>query len=244
MFEDSTFASIGRIRTRSRAGAVSAIVVESAALLALVLFPLVYPSVLPPRIRTVLLESPPRDVQQPHQPRAQSTPVAHSAINFVSIIAPTVIPHAPVSIDDTQEPQIALNPGEMTADNGTSDGTGNSPFGAAPAVRMARPAPRVPVRVLSSVVSGMIVEKILPRYPEIAVVTRTQGTVMLAAIISRIGTIENLRVVSGPAMLQQAALDAVRNWRYKPYCLTASLSKWRQRSTWSSSWMNEEVHNS
>jgi protein TonB len=43
--------------------------------------------------------------------------------------------------------------------------------------------------------------------------------VILQATISKTGTIENLRVVSGPAMLQQAALDAVRNWRYKPYLL-------------------------
>jgi protein TonB len=42
---------------------------------------------------------------------------------------------------------------------------------------------------------------------------------VLQATISRSGTIENLRVVSGPALLQQAALDAVRQWRYRPYLL-------------------------
>ena len=42
---------------------------------------------------------------------------------------------------------------------------------------------------------------------------------VLAATISKQGTIENLRVVSGPAMLQQAALDAVKTWRYRPYLL-------------------------
>jgi protein TonB len=41
----------------------------------------------------------------------------------------------------------------------------------------------------------------------------------LQATISKAGGIENLRVVSGPPMLQQAALDAVRSWRYKPYLL-------------------------
>ena len=46
-----------------------------------------------------------------------------------------------------------------------------------------------------------------------------QGTVVLQATISKSGTIENLRVMSGPAMLQQAALDAVRTWRYRPYLL-------------------------
>ena len=46
-----------------------------------------------------------------------------------------------------------------------------------------------------------------------------QGTVILQATISKSGTIENLRVISGPAMLQQAAIDSVRNWRYRPYML-------------------------
>lgn len=219
MFEDSTFASTGKIRTRSRAGAIVAIVVESAALLALVLFPLVYPSVLPPRFRTVLLEPPLRDAPQPQQQRVQSSLVTHSPINLVSIIAPTVIPRGPVDFDDTQEPHGALNPGQLLADNGTGSGIGYSPFGAAPVVRMAPPAQRGPVRVSSSVVSGMLLDPIKPHYPQIAVVTHTQGIVMLAAIISRSGTIENLRVVSGPAMLQQAALDAVSSWHYKPYLL-------------------------
>jgi protein TonB len=43
--------------------------------------------------------------------------------------------------------------------------------------------------------------------------------VVLAATISKQGTIENLRVMSGPMMLQQAALDAVKTWRYRPYML-------------------------
>ena len=56
-------------------------------------------------------------------------------------------------------------------------------------------------------------------YPAIAKAARIQGTVVLQATISKSGTIENLRVISGPPMLQQAAMDAVRGWRYKPYLL-------------------------
>ena len=48
---------------------------------------------------------------------------------------------------------------------------------------------------------------------------RIQGTVVLQATIGKGGEIENLRVVSGPPMLQQAALDAVRSWRYRPFYL-------------------------
>ncbi len=216
MFEDSTFASTGRIRTRSRAGAVAAIVVESVALLALVLFPLIYPSVLPAPFRSVLIEPPLREVRQPQQPRAQNAPVSHLAINTIFLSAPRVIPDQIVNTEGP-EPAATLNPGAMIAETGAGPGTG--PFGAAPAVTLAHPAPRGRVRVSSSVVRGWLIEQTLPHYPEIAAVTRTQGTVMLAAVISRAGTIEDLRVLSGPAILQQAALDAVRTWRYRPYLL-------------------------
>jgi protein TonB len=66
---------------------------------------------------------------------------------------------------------------------------------------------------------GMLIFKVIPTYPMVAQASRTSGTVVLQATISRTGTIENLRVVSGPAMLQKAALDAVKQWRYKPYML-------------------------
>jgi protein TonB len=65
----------------------------------------------------------------------------------------------------------------------------------------------------------LLIRKVIPLYPEIAKVTRTEGAVVLSATIARDGTIANLRVVSGPAMLLQAALDAVSQWRYRPYLL-------------------------
>jgi periplasmic protein TonB len=58
-----------------------------------------------------------------------------------------------------------------------------------------------------------------PRYPAIAIAAHVQGTVVLEATISRAGLIKNLRFVSGPPMLEQAAEDAVRTWRYRPYLL-------------------------
>jgi protein TonB len=66
---------------------------------------------------------------------------------------------------------------------------------------------------------GNILVKTQPQYPAIAKAARIQGTVVLQATISKSGTIENLHVLSGPPMLQQAAMDAVRSWRYKPYLL-------------------------
>jgi len=69
------------------------------------------------------------------------------------------------------------------------------------------------------VMQGNLLSKTQPIYPAIAKAARISGTVVLQATISKNGTIENLHVVSGPAMLQQAAMDAVRTWKYKPYLL-------------------------
>jgi len=67
--------------------------------------------------------------------------------------------------------------------------------------------------------TGMLLQKTQPVYPPIAKAARVSGTVVLQATISKTGTIENLRIINGPAMLQQAAMDAVKSWRYRPYLL-------------------------
>jgi len=93
------------------------------------------------------------------------------------------------------------------------DGIGTGP---AP---LAKPEGRQKLSVSSRVMAGNLLERILPQYPAIAKAARIQGIVVLQATISRQGLIQNLRVISGPPMLQQAATDAVRLWRYKPYLL-------------------------
>jgi protein TonB len=75
------------------------------------------------------------------------------------------------------------------------------------------------VRVPSSAEEALLIRKTIPVYPPIGLAARAEGTVILAATISKTGTIENLRVVSGPALLQRAALEAVNTWRYRPYLL-------------------------
>lgn len=65
----------------------------------------------------------------------------------------------------------------------------------------------------------MILSRLDPVYPAIAKAARIEGTVVLRAIISRDGSIQNLQVVSGPPLLAPAAVDAVRQWRYRPYLL-------------------------
>jgi protein TonB len=66
---------------------------------------------------------------------------------------------------------------------------------------------------------GNLIYRVQPSYPPLARSARIQGTVLLRAIISRTGTIENLQTISGHPMLVGAAIDAVRQWRYRPYIL-------------------------
>jgi TonB family protein len=73
--------------------------------------------------------------------------------------------------------------------------------------------------VSATVMAGMIVYKVPPEYPPTAKQGRITGTVVLQATIGKDGKMKDLHVISGPILLQQAALDAVRQWVYRPYLL-------------------------
>lgn len=75
------------------------------------------------------------------------------------------------------------------------------------------------VHVSAKVMQGNILTKVTPKYPPEAKEKRIQGKVTLGATISPQGTVEDLKVVSGPKELRQSALDAVRQWTYKPFLL-------------------------
>jgi len=75
------------------------------------------------------------------------------------------------------------------------------------------------IRISQGVTKGLLIHKEEPQYPSIARAARVQGEVVLSAVISTSGQIENLQLISGHPMLVPAALAAVRQWRYKPYLL-------------------------
>jgi protein TonB len=102
---------------------------------------------------------------------------------------------------------------------GAPGGVIGSVFGTGPAKPVVKQEAPKKVNISQGVATGLLLQKVQPTYPAIAKAARVQGTVVLQATISKNGSITNLRVQSGPAMLQQSALDAVRNWRYKPYLL-------------------------
>jgi protein TonB len=69
------------------------------------------------------------------------------------------------------------------------------------------------------VIQGLLIHKIEPVYPKLALGARVQGSVLIKAIISKSGEITELQVVSGHPILVPAALEAVKQWRYRPYLL-------------------------
>ena len=75
------------------------------------------------------------------------------------------------------------------------------------------------IRISSGVTQGLKIRNVDPVYPPIAKAARAQGVVILQAIIGKDGSIQNLHVVSGSPLLTQSALDAVKQWRYRPYIL-------------------------
>jgi protein TonB len=108
--------------------------------------------------------------------------------------------------------------GEEMAD-GTRGGSLNDLFSGVGPAKVKPSTPRT-LSISSGVMAGYLLDnKAVPQYPAIARAARIQGTIVLQATIAKDGTIQNLRVINGPPMLQQAAIDAVRSWRYKPYLL-------------------------
>jgi protein TonB len=87
-----------------------------------------------------------------------------------------------------------------------------------PPADAAPPKPRR-ITIAGGVMKGMLIKGDIPDYPPLAKARGISGTVVLQAIIDKNGHIRDLHVISGPDQLQQAALDAVKQWVYRPYLL-------------------------
>lgn len=108
--------------------------------------------------------------------------------------------------------------GSALALHASAQAAANADQAAANADQTAKNPPEY-IHVRASTMQGMIVHKVQPIYPFIAQKARVEGTVVLRATINKKGNVENLQVVSGPAMLQMSAMDAVQQWKYRPYLL-------------------------
>jgi periplasmic protein TonB len=137
------------------------------------------------------------------------------------LTAPTKIPKEIKMVKEEAPPSMAGVAGMDGMAGGSAGGVmggilGGIGTGPAPVVKAAAPKK---IAVSAGVIAGNKIGGMDVRYPPIARSARIQGTVVLQATISKAGTIEGLKVLSGPPMLQQAAVEAVKTWRYRPYLL-------------------------
>lgn len=222
MFEDSLVESQGRIRTQSRWFAIGSFFAQVVLLLLLIIFPLLHPLALPKQsIERLLIAPPPPSAPMPVQVEHASAPASSHPLPSLQdqLRAPRFIPTQIAAVNDPG-PQIPTGITDMGISNGPGLPGGVLLGAPAPKVTIATaPSPKGPVKVSTGVATGLLLSPIRPVYPTIAKQARIQGTVVLDATISRQGTIADLRVVDGPPMLRQAALDAVAQARYRPYLL-------------------------
>jgi periplasmic protein TonB len=216
MFEDALMESGNRIKTKSKYWSFAAIIINSGVLVALILWPLLHPQALPVQIMAALLVAPP-----PPTPPAQVSPAkvqVRSELLDQEIQAPSRIPHGIRVV--TESASLQPSGVSVIGAEGSPGGSISELFsGLGTGLPIVKPGPPRTLNISSGVMAGNLLDKTLPQYPAIAKEARVQGTVVLEATIDRTGAIQNLRVINGPPMLRQAALDAVRSWRYKPYLL-------------------------
>jgi protein TonB len=217
MFEDSTFETMGTIHTRSRGWMMATLALNSSTLLALAMNPIMHPEMLPQITNAIRMIEPPMEQQ-----RSVVRMVPAQSERTETLSAP-IMDRPPISsrsrISDVGNDPGPIGPIDLGGNISATE-SADSPFGGHGTQPIVRPAaPAAARHVSSGVMEGMLIHKVVPAYPAIAAAVRASGTVVLQATISRTGTIENLRAMEGPAMLRQAALDAVKQWRYKPYML-------------------------
>jgi len=98
--------------------------------------------------------------------------------------------------------------------------------GTGPAIHVAPPKPTGPARISGGVIAGTRVAFVEPQYPPIAKIAHMSGTVVLHAIISKSGSVEKLAVASSTnPMFNNYALQAVQQWRYRPYLLNGEATE-------------------
>jgi protein TonB len=215
MFEDATFHSRGIRGSKTAQWSLLTLSVNLAMVATLIALPLIYPESLPTRLLNRVLYAPP--VPPAQVPKSLVTASTHPIPTLNPYLAPTSIP--------TQISTGKDEPPPFTAMPSSPDGVVGGPeFATSVFQRTTPPTPvhqAAPTKITLSggVTTGLLIYKTTPIYPAIARDAHISGTVVLSATISKTGTIENLHILSGHPMLTQSAIDAVKNWRYRPYQL-------------------------
>src|SRR6266513_526822 len=211
MFEDSLIESGGKLRTARGKTSTIAFIVQIVIIGVMILIPLMFTEALPKAMTMTFLAAPPPPPPPPPPPAAVKV-VKQIETDIVNnqLRTPTKIPKKVEIIKEEEAP-----PPNMGVVGGVLGGIISSTPTAIPKV-----ATPQRVRVSAGVTQGLKIKNVNPTYPQMAKIARVQGPVVLAAVIGKDGTIQNLHVLSTASpLLNQAAIDAVKEWRYRPYIL-------------------------
>ncbi|HZR27254.1 MAG TPA: energy transducer TonB [Terriglobales bacterium] len=224
IFSDCLLETSGAQRRLRGWSLLFSLVLQGILLSILVILPLMFTDVLPAKqLVTYLIAVPPPPPPPP--PMAAAVKPINVTSNIVNgqLLAPTSIPTRIKILQENEAPPVNATGG---VPGGVPGGIPGGQLGGVlggiisatpPPVRMPELSKRV--RVSQGISEGLLLKKIVPEYPPLARTARIDGVVVLAAVISKDGIIENLRLVSGHPMLAPAAIAAVKQWRYRPYLL-------------------------
>ncbi|HKD01442.1 MAG TPA: energy transducer TonB [Terriglobales bacterium] len=227
MFEDSLIESGGRLKTKRGVTTVISFTLQVLLVGVLVLIPLLFTEALPKQQLMTFLVAPPPPPPPPPPPAAVPIKIVKQIQTDIvngQLRTPTKIPEKVQMIkEDEAPPPMAATGGVVGGVPGGVPGgqMGGVIGGIISSTPVAVPKVATPqrVRVSQGVSQGLLIRKVQPNYPPLARQARIQGNVVLTAEISKDGSIENLRLVSGHPMLAPAAIEAVKQWKYKPYFL-------------------------
>ena len=223
MFEDSLIESGGKLKTKRGRMTFLSFILEAIVVIILILIPLMFTEALPKgQLMTFLVAPPPPPPPPPPPAAVKIVKVVETDIVNNQLRTPTKIPQKIQIIKEDEAPPPSTGvvggvPGGVPGGQmgGVIGGIISSTPVAVP--KMATPSR---IRVSQGVTAGMKIHDVSPQYPQMAKIARVQGPVVLAAVIGKDGAIQNLRVVSTVSpLLNQSALDAVKQWRYRPYIL-------------------------
>ena len=227
MFEDSLIESGGKLRTKRGMTTTVSFVFQAVLVGILVLIPLLFTEALPKTQLMTFLVAPPPPPPPPPPPAAAPVKIVKQVQTDIvngQLRTPTKIPEKVQMIKEDEAPPPVMSAAGVVGGvpGGVPGGSmGGVIGGIISSTPVAVPKVATPqrVRVSQGVTQGLLIRKIQPAYPPLARQARIQGSVLLQAEISKDGTIQNLRLISGHPMLAPAAIEAVKQWRYKPYIL-------------------------
>ena len=224
MFEDSLIESGNKLKTKRGLTTVVSFLLQCFLLGILILIPLIYTDALPKQQLMTFLVAPPPPPPPPPPPAAAVVKVVKMQSELINgqLRTPTKIPQKVQMIKEEESPPPMMGSGVVGGvPGGVPGGSMGGVIGGMLSSTAVVPKVATPtrVRVSSGVSTGLLIRKVTPNYPPLARQARIQGQVVLQAEISKEGTIQNLQLISGHPMLAPAAIEAVKQWRYKPYLL-------------------------